>query len=179
MILEYLQPDPSFLDGIAVTMRAFYYAATIGAAGLAFFMIGYGHRLRPIEVTRLHRTLLSAISVGVVLSVVALALRVLVLTAGASMADSAVWETMMRLRIGDAFWMRSAGLVLLAAAVMPWRAGPAIAAVGGVVVLGSYAAMGHSMLFRPRQEIAALVVLHLAVVAFWVGSLLPLLWVAQ
>jgi len=62
---------------------------------------------------------------------------------------------------------------------MPWRAGPAIAAVGGVLVLGSYAAMGHSMLYQPRQEIAALVVLHLGVVAFWVGSLLPLLSVAQ
>lgn len=179
MILEYLQPDPSFLDGIAVVVRALYYAATIGAAGLAFFTIGYGHRLRPAEVTRLRRTLLVAIAAGLALSVGALALRVLVLTAGASMTDSAVWEAMMRSRIGDAFWLRGAGLVLLAAAVMPWRAGPAIAAVGGVLVLGSYAAMGHSMLFQPRQEIAALVVLHLGVVAFWVGSLLPLLSVAQ
>lgn len=179
MILEYLQPDPSFLDGIAVVVRALYYAATIGAAGLVFFMIGYGHRLRPDEVTRLRRTLLGAITAGLALSIGALALRVLVLTAGASMTDGAVWEAMMRSRIGDAFWLRSAGLILLAAAAMPWRAGPAIAAVGGVIVLGSYAAMGHSMLFRPRQEIAALVVLHLGVVAFWVGSLLPLLWVAQ
>ena len=179
MILEYLQPDPSFLDGLAVVVRALYYAATIGAAGLAFFMIGFGHRLRPAEAARLRRTLLGAIVAGLALSVGALALRVLVLTAGASMTDIAVWEAMMRSRIGDAFWLRSAGLVLLAAAVMPWRAGPAIAAVGGVLVLGSYAAMGHSMLFLPRQEIAALVVVHLGVVAFWVGSLLPLLWVAQ
>ena len=179
MILEYLQPDPSFLDGISVVVRAFYYAATIGASGLAFFVIGYSHRLRPAEVARLHRTLLGAIIAGLALSVGALALRVLVLTAGASMTDSAVWEVMMRSRIGDAFWMRCAGLVLLVAATMPWRAGPAIAAVGGVLVLGSYAAMGHSMLFQPRQEIAALVVLHLGVVAFWVGSLLPLLSVAQ
>lgn len=179
MILEYLQPDPSFLDGMAVVVRALYYAATIGAVGLAFFTIGYGYRLQPTEVTRLRRTLLGAVAAGLALSVGALALRVLVLTAGASITDGAVWEAMMRSRIGDAFWMRSAGLVLLAAAVMPWRAGPAIAAVGGVLVLGSYAAMGHSMLFQPRQEIAALVVLHLGAVAFWVGSLLPLLWVAQ
>jgi len=179
MILEYLQPDPSFLDGIAVVVRSLYYAVTIGATGLAFFTIGYGHRLRPAEVTRLRRTLLGAIIAGLALSVDALALRVLVLTAGASMTDSAVWEAMMRSRIGDAFWLRSAGLVLLAAAAMPWRAGPAIAAVGGVLVLGSYAAMGHSMLFQPRQEIAALVLVHLGVVAFWVGSLLPLLSVAQ
>jgi copper resistance protein D len=179
MILEYLQPDPSLLDGAVVVVYALYYVATIGAAGLAFFMIGFGHRLRPDEVTRLRRTLLGTIAAGLALSVGALALRVFVLTAGASVTDGAVWEAVMRSRIGDAFWLRSAGLVLLAAAAMPWRAGPAIAAVGAVLVLGSYAAMGHSMLYRPRQEIAALVVLHLGVVAFWVGSLLPLLWVAR
>lgn len=179
MILEYLQPDPSFLDGVAVVVRALYYAATIGTAGLVFFMIAYGHRLRPAEITRLRRSLVVAITAGLALSVGALALRVLVLTAGASMTDGAVWEAMMRSRVGDAFWLRSAGLVLLVAGVMPWRVGPAVAAVGGVLVLGSYAAIGHSMLFQPRQEIATLVVVHLAVVAFWVGSLLPLLWVAQ
>jgi copper resistance protein D len=179
MILEYLQPDPSLLDGAVVVVYALYYVATIGAAGLAFFMIGFGHRLRPDEVTRLRRTLLGTIAAGLALSVGALALRVFVLTAGASVTDGAVWEAVMRSRIGDAFWLRSACLVLLAAAAMPWRAGPAIAAVGAVLVLGSYAAMGHSMLYRPRQEIAALVVLHLGVVAFWVGSLLPLLWVAR
>jgi copper resistance protein D len=179
MILEYLQPDPSFVDGLGVVLRALYYAASIGAAGMAFFLIGFGHRLRPDESARLRRVLLGAVAAGLALSVVALIVRALVLTAGASITDLAVWEAMMRSRIGDAFLMRSAGLVLVAAAAMPWRAGPAIAAVGGVLVLGSYAAMGHSMLFRPRQEIAALVVLHLGVVAFWVGSLLPLLWVAQ
>ena len=179
MILEYLQPDPSFVDGLGVVLRALYYAASIGAAGMAFFLIGFGHRLRPDESARLRRVLLGAVAAGLALSVVALIVRALVLTAGASITDLAVWEAMMRSRIGDAFLMRSAGLVLVAAAAMPWRAGPAVAAVGGVLVLGSYAAMGHSMLFRPRQEIAALVVLHLGVVAFWVGSLLPLLWVAQ
>lgn len=179
MILEYLQPEASLIDGISVVVRAAYYTATIGATGLAFFLIGFGHRLRPAEAARMRSTLLAAIAAGLALSIAALVLRVLVLTAGASVTDGAVWEAMMRSRIGDAFWLRSAGLVLLAAAAMPWRTGPAVAAVGGVLVLGSYAAMGHSMLFQPRQEIAALVVLHLAVVAFWVGSLLPLLLVAQ
>jgi putative copper export protein len=84
----------------------------------------------------------------------------------------------MRSRIGDAFWLRAVGLVLLATAATAWRIGHAIAAIGALLVVASYAAMGHSVLFAPRQEIAALVVVHLAVVAFWVGSLPPLLWVA-
>ena len=179
MILEYLQPDASLLDGITVVIRAFYYVATIGAAGLAIFALGFGHRLEAHETARLRRSLYAAIVAGLALSVLAMALRVLVLTAGASMFDPGVWAAVMRSRIGDAFWLRSGGLVLLAAAVTAWRVGPAIAAVGALLVISSYAAMGHSMLFAPRQEIAALVVLHLAVVAFWVGSLLPLLWISQ
>ena len=179
MILEYLQPDPSLLDGITVVIRALYYIATIGAAGLGIFAIGFGHRLEGDEAARLRRTLLGAIAAGLMLSVLAMALRVLVLTAGASMFDPDVWAAVIRSRIGDAFWLRSGGLVLLAAAVMVWRIGPAIAAVGALLVVSSYAAMGHSMLFGPRQEIAALVVLHLAVIAFWVGSLPPLLWISR
>ena len=179
MILEYLQPDASLLDGITVIIRALYYIATIGAAGLGLFAIGFGHRLEPNEAARLRRILLGTIAAGLLLSVVALALRVLVLTAGASMFDPDVWAAVMRSRIGDAFWLRVAGLALLAAAATTWRIGSAITAIGALLVVASYAAMGHSMLFAPRQEIAALVVVHLTVVAFWVGSLPPLLWVAQ
>lgn len=179
MILEYLQPDPLLAEGVVVVVRALYYVATIGAAGLVFFAIGFGHRLRPPEAARLRTLLLGAIAAGLLLSLGGLVLRVLVLTAGASVTDPDVWAAVLRSRIGDAFWLRASGLVLMAAAATQWRPGPAIAAVGAVLVLGSYAAMGHSMLFLPRQEIAALVVLHLAVVAFWVGSLLPLLWVAR
>jgi copper resistance protein D len=179
MILEYLQPDPSLLDGVTVVVRALHYVASIGAAGLALFAVGFGHRLEAGEAERLRRTLLAAVVAGLLFSVVALALRVLVLTAGASATDADVWGAVMRSRIGDAFWLRTGGLVLVAAAATRWRAGPAIAAVGAALVMGSYAAMGHSMLYGPRQEIAALVVLHLAVVAFWVGSLPPLLWVAK
>jgi putative copper export protein len=179
MILEYLQPEPSLLDGLTVVVRALYYVATIGAAGLVLFALGFGHRLEASEAARLRQTLLAAIAAGLLLSMLALALRVLVLTAGASAIDAAVWQAVLRSRIGDAFWLRAAGLVLLAALATRWRVGPAVAALGAALVLASYAAMGHSMLYRPRQEIAALVVVHLAVVAFWVGSLPPLLWVAR
>ena len=179
MILEYLQPDASLLDGITVIIRALYYIATIGAAGLGLFAIGFGHRLEPAEAAKLRQSLLGTIAAGLLLSVVALTLRVLVLTAGASIFNADVWAAVMRSRIGDAFWLRVAGLVLLTAAATAWRIGPAIAAMGPLLVIASYAAMGHSMLYAPRQEIAALVVVHLTVVAFWVGSLPPLLWVAH
>lgn len=179
MILEYLQPDPSALDAAVVAIRALYYAATIGAAGLALFAIGFGHRLEPDETARLRTMLRAAIAGGLAVSALALALRVLVLTAGASLVDPDVWAAVLRSRIGDAFWLRAAGLVLVAAAATSWRCGQAVAAVGIALIVASYAAMGHSTLYRPRQELSALVVVHLAVVAFWVGSLPPLAWIAR
>jgi len=72
MILEYLQPDASILDGITVIIRALYYIATIGAAGLAIFAIGFEHRLEAHEAARLRRTLLGAILAGLALSLLAL-----------------------------------------------------------------------------------------------------------
>jgi copper resistance protein D len=181
MILEYLQPDPSALDAAVVAIRALYYAATIGAAGLALFAIGFGHRLEPEEKLRLSASLRAAIAAGLAVSIVALALRVFVLTAGADMFDPDVWAAVMRSRIGDAFWLRATGLVLLGVAATPRPTAPAVAvaAIGALLVCASYAAMGHSTLYRPRQELSTLVVVHLAVVAFWVGSLPPLAWIAQ
>jgi putative copper export protein len=179
MILEHLQPDASMLDGAVVVVRALYYLATLGAAGLALFAIGFGHRLEPSENARLRAVLLTGIAVGLTLSVLSLALRVRVLTAGASSFDAEVWAAVMRSRIGDAFWLRAAGLAMIGAAATAWRAGPALAAVGAALVFASYAAMGHSTLYNPRQELAALVVAHLALVGFWVGSLPALAWVAR
>jgi putative copper export protein len=179
MILESLQPDPSLLDGATVWLRAATYVATLGAAGLALFGIGFGHRLSAEEQGALRRWLVAGVAAGLALSLAALALRVLVLTAGAGVTDAAVWGAVLRSRIGDAFFLRAAGLLLLLGLLARAPAGLAAAAIGVALVLASYAAMGHSMLFRPRQELAALLVLHLAALAFWVGSLPPLARVAE
>lgn len=179
MIIEFLQPDASFLDGVTVLLRAGYYAASLGTAGLVMFGAGFGHRLNAVEKRLLPRWIVAGAVLALLLSVAAMALRVLVLTAGADLFDPTVWTAVMRSRIGDAFVLRVAGLMLVMAYALLWRAGPFIAVVGAVAVIASYAAMGHSMLYRPRQEIAALVLVHLSVVAFWVGSLLPLALVAQ
>jgi putative copper export protein len=105
---------------------------------------------------------------------------VLVLTAGVSAFDADVLAAVMASRNGDAFWIRLAGLGILAAA--SWRGGrvsDALAGAGALMIAASYAALGHSMLFRPRQELAGLVTLHLLAVAFWTGSLAPLVWAAR
>ncbi|WP_204335932.1 hypothetical protein, partial [Klebsiella pneumoniae] len=63
-------------------------------------------------------------------------------------------------------------LVLFALVRRTWGTG--IAAIGAVPIAASYVAIGQTTQYRPRQELAALAVLHLMAVAFWFGSLFPL-----
>lgn len=174
MILEYLLPEPSLLDGVSVLLRAAYYAASLGAAGMGLFLAGFGHRLDAGGRAHLRRWLLGTAASGVLLSLLALLLRGFVLSGNEAWLDPAVWSAMMVSRIGDAFWLRVAGLGLLALAAAPWPVAAGLAAMGALMTAASYAAMGHSTLYRPRQELAALVTLHLLAVGFWIGSL-PLL----
>jgi len=176
VILEWLQPGPSALDAATVLLRAGYHVATVGTAGLVIFAIGFGERLEAAEAARLRRWVVGGAALGIALTLLALALRVLAL--GTGLLDGPVWEAVLRSRIGDAAGLRLLGLALLPALLLRGAAGPALAAAGALLALMSYAAMGHSTLYRPRQEIAALVVVHLLAVAFWVGALPPLLWVA-
>ena len=180
MILEYLQPDPSPLDAVFVMLRAATHAAMLGAAGMALFGLGFGAMLTREDQERLRRWMLGLALAGLALNVGVLPLRVLVLTAGASAFDLATLDAVMASRNGDAFWIRLAGLSALAiAAARTGRVADALAGAGALVVCASYAALGHSMLFRPRQELAGLVTLHLLAVGFWTGSLLPLAWAAS
>lgn len=173
MILEYVQPEPSLAEGVTVLWRAAAHAALLGAAGLGLFLAAYGHRLDAPDRRHLRRWLLGAALLGLLLVLLGLPLRALVLSGGDPW-DAPTWQAMLASRIGDAFWIRVAALALLALAAAPWAVAPALAGMGALAAAASFAAMGHATLFRPRQELAALVTLHLLALAFWIGSLPPL-----
>jgi putative copper export protein len=179
MILEYLsKPEPNIWNGVTVAVRAGYYVASLGAAGLALFLVGFGHPMDGVDEDWLRSRAMLAAVAAILLSLVAAGVRVQVLSAG-DMSDLKVWEAMVRSRIGDAFFIRTAGLVLIILGALRWSVSPALAGMGALLVIASYAAMGHSMLYRPRQELAAMVTIHLACVAFWAGSLWPLMRIAR
>ncbi len=173
MIIEYLQPDASIWDGLTVVNRAFYYAGTLSAAGIVLFTVALGDRLAPYERGRLSRWLIGAVTIGLLFSLLAWPLRAIVLSKdgleGALRFD--LYPVMLRSPIGNAFLIRVVGLMLCLFAFVrrPW--GLSLAAIGAFLVCASYVAMGHSTLYRPRQELATLILLHLLAVAFWIGSL--------
>ncbi|MFT4783097.1 MAG: putative copper resistance protein D [Paracoccaceae bacterium] len=69
--------------------------------------------------------------------------------------------------------MRLVGLGLICAIVLPARVGRLLAALGGVIVAASFVFRGHA-LEEPRLFLAALIMLHILGLAFWIGAFAPL-----
>jgi copper resistance protein D len=176
MILELLQPDPNPWDALAVVMRAGYNFAGLCAAGLALFLASVGQALDD-EARAEMRALLARLALaGLVLSVLALFVRAAQLSGGEDIFDATIWTAMARGRVGDAFALRAAGFALVLAGA---RGHMVAAPMGALLIAASYAGMGHSTLYRPRQELAALVAVHLLAVSFWIGSLPALIAAAR
>lgn len=176
MILELLQPDPNPWDALAVVVRAGYNFAALSAAGLALFLSSVGLALDETARAEMRRLLARLALFGIALSVLALFVRAAQLSGGEDIFDETIWAAMLRGRVGDAFAVRLVGFVLLLASV---RGGVVAAPIGAFLIAASYAGMGHSTLYNPRQELAALVTVHLLAVSFWVGSLPALIAAAR
>lgn len=175
MILEFWQGAGDPLNALATVLRAIGYAGALGGAGIALFLLFMSGELTADEATAARRWLFVLVLVGLAASLAAWPLRALTLarTPDAAMRPE-LYVTIARSRFGDAALMRGAGLLLVLFALLrrSWATG--IAVVGAVTVAASFAAFGHTTQYRPRQELAALTVLHVSAAAFWFGSLFPL-----
>ena len=54
-----------------------------------------------------------------------------------------------------------------------------MAATGGILACASYALLGHTTTLASRPLLAGLLLIHLVVAAYWIGSLPPLAWVSR
>ena len=162
---------------VGVALRALWYAAGLVGSGLAFFALLHGARQEAADRTRLRRRAASAAGVGLAAGAGWLVAQVLVLTDGASAFDADAWGIVAESRSGLSVAVGAAGLLLVA---LPGagRAGVALPALGGVLFAGSHALVGHTTMLAGGPLPAALVAFHVAVAAWWAGSLLPLAWTA-
>lgn len=178
MILALLRTGEVGWGGLAVALRAVYYAGTLGGAGLAFFALLFGTRQDAVDGARLRHWAAWAAVLGIAAGAGVLTVQVGELTAGETLLDPEVWSVVLASRAGASYGLGGVGLILVATLALGGRWTVA-AAAGGVVVCASYALLGHATEFAPRPLLAGLLLVHLLVAAYWVGSLPPLAWAAR
>jgi putative copper export protein len=175
MIIELIQGEGDLFNILTVILRAIYSFASLAAAGLVLTLAVLAGQLTPEESRAARRWLLAFVLIGMVASLAAWPVRAIVLAKGID----GLWRwdfypLVARSRIGDAFFLRMSGLTLALFGLWRSGAGVALAAIGAAMIAASYVAMGHSTLYRPRQELAALIGLHLFALSFWIGGLFAL-----
>jgi putative copper resistance protein D len=167
---------PEGPDALSVAFRAVSFVLLLNAAGIPIFIAVFGHLL-PDSLPAIAK-----LGWG-------LAIGALVFVAGhhalegARMAgemggvvDPAMQAMTLRSSEGAAFGLRMVGLVLIAVGLR--RGALAVGITGAILATAAFALTGHTSVTPYRPAAAALLTLHLLVVAFWLGSLWPLYLVA-
>jgi putative copper resistance protein D len=167
---------PEGPDALSVAFRAISFVLLLNAAGIPIFIAVFGHLL-PDSLPAIAK-----LGWG-------LAIGALVFVAGhhalegARMAgemggvvDPAMQAMTLRSSEGAAFGLRMVGLALIAVGLR--RGALAVGITGAILATAAFALTGHTSVTPYRPAAAALLTLHLLVVAFWLGSLWPLYLVA-
>lgn len=168
------------VDLVSVVVRALGFIAMFQAAGTVVFVALFGQFLSAADapVRRLgHRSALLAIALVVLYQLLGAA-RMTGEFSG--LADLDMQLLSLSSNVGVANGLRLFGLLLIAGAVTRNHPGWMIATVTGAsLVAASYAITGHTAGDPQRWLLAPLLLIHLWVVAFWFGSLWPLLLVSE
>jgi putative copper resistance protein D len=162
-------------DLLSVAVRALTFVALFQAAGAAFFLAILGHRLARAREPIRRLGWISA-AVGTVLVFVHLWLD------GARLSGDfdGLWDRDLQ----QLAWASKSGISQIAQAtgllgvmVALWRTAQnrvGWASLGGVLAVGAFLLTGHTSAHALRAVLAPLLALHLFIVAFWFGSLIPL-----
>jgi putative copper export protein len=165
-----VSPDP-----LSVVGRTLALAGVFQAAGAAFFLLLFGPWLTRSE-PRIRRLGCLAALAGLLLLAASQWLQ------GARMAgdfSGLIDPALQRLAWGEggghAAWLQCIGLSVIAwSLARPGRHSIVVAASSALVVACAFALTGHTSEHASRALLAPLLCVHLVVVAFWFGALLPL-----
>jgi copper resistance protein D len=163
------------IDGLWLALRAAGLVLTLQAAGAALFLAGFRSRLERCAVPlqrHARRLAAAALLVGIAQCAAEVARM-----AGewSGLTDPALLHLLTVSSAGVALLLRVAGATLLLATV--GRSGAlarGLAMAGGMALPLSFVLTGHTSVSPARAWLAVLLVVHVAVAAFWFGSLWPL-----
>ena len=167
------------IDRISALLRALEFVALFQAIGAGLFLLLFGRMLRE-TVSRIRLLTLGSAFTAAVLATAHFALEAGRLSGTwEGMADpdmqSLVWDSPARV-----VWIERvlAGILLAGAS----RVGGALSifatVVGGVLIAISFTALGHTAVPSAPAWLGLMLIIHVAVVGFWFGALIPLMWVA-
>ncbi|HTV80520.1 MAG TPA: CopD family protein [Steroidobacteraceae bacterium] len=163
------------IDLISVVIRALGFMALFQAVGAGFFLALFGPRLTAAQ-PAIRRLGLCSAALGVLLVLAHLCLE----AARLSGDIQGLWDPdLQRLawssRAGTSQIVQVIGLsVVLAGVWKPRHFGTALRVLGGLTALAAFLMTGHTRTHALHAVLAPLLALHLLVVAFWFGALLPL-----
>ena len=162
-------------DIVSVVLRALSFIALFQAAGAAIFIAGFGreltHSLAPIS--RLGRRTAVAALVLVLAHYSLEAARMAGNFSG--MSDANLQGMVLHSASAAMVALRALGLLLIAIGLQrsgEWRM--VLSVIGATLAVTSFALMGHTTVHSARWILALMLIVHLLVVAFWFGALLPL-----
>jgi putative copper export protein len=168
------------VDAISALVRGLSFVALFQAAGVAIFLALFGRRLA--DTTQRVRSLgfVSALA-ALVLVAAHYALEAARMAGSLSgVFDLSLQQIVLDSSMSTAWLWRTIGLVLIAGTIRRRdKAGRVVSLIGAGAVIVGFLFVGHSALHPDRAWLWPLLALHLAVVAFWFGSLLPLYAVSR
>ncbi len=161
-------------DTLSVILRSASFIAMFQAAGMVLFITVFGRRLE-VSLPLLRRiTQLSAIAAAALL-VGQYALEAARMADDMSgIVDPSLQMLAMHSASSVVLALRLLGLVVILAAIDQGDFGIPFSVIGATVAIGSFLFTGHTAANPLRWVLASLLIVHLTIVAFWFGALVPL-----
>jgi putative copper resistance protein D len=168
------------VDVLSVTLRALSFLALFQAAGIALFLALRAQELPHTE-SALHRIGTVAALMAAILCLAHYFLEAARMSGElGGMLDATLQGMVLRSAGSVTLSWRLLGLVLIVAGLRPGGVmGRTAGVIGTLVLLASFTFIGHTSKDAARWLLSPVLLVHLSVVAFWYGSLLPLCLVSS
>ena len=165
-------------DLLSVIIRSAGFVLLFQAAGAALFIALFTSRL-VASVGIIRRLAIGSAWAGVVFVGVHLWLDAARMSGEfAGMLDPSMLRLALNSSSASAQAMQMAGLLVIASGSVSTRYGKVFSVLGALLAVSGFILTGHTSVHPWRVVLAPLLMLHLLIVAFWFGSLLPL-WIVS
>ena len=160
-------------------LKAVSYAVVLSAAGGALFLALFP-TLNEHERSRIVMTTLGLALMGSVLTAVAILLRAGFLSGEGlgGLFEPFYLGMLFESTVGTSAKLRWLGLAIIGFIWLRRPLGYGIGALGALLVVASFALIGHTANLEARLAGGLLVAFHLLAISYWIGALWPLIWVS-